>query len=245
MIYQPINDSMLDFFSTLHREVTIHIISFYPKRCWFLLSKRFRELAFEGIPLESKIKAFPDAVGNGNLLAVERLLQDPRVDPSVEYNESLLLAISCGHMKIVEILLQDPRVDPSKRAPVVNGFKPLDTIPLIVVVAEMKNINILNMLLKHPKVDPSVDKNSAIITAAAAGNLEAVNRLLQDPRVDPTDRNNMALQRAKTKGYKDVVKRLLEDPRVAKLNSRESSNKCQCTIVTNQMFPWRQSDLLL
>jgi len=45
--------------------------------------------------------------------SVERLLQDPRVDPSANGNNAIQCASDKGHTTVVERLLQDPRVDPS------------------------------------------------------------------------------------------------------------------------------------
>jgi hypothetical protein len=48
----------------------------------------------------------------GHLFIVERLLADPRVDPSADNNCAIRWASSKGHLAIVERLLADPRVDP-------------------------------------------------------------------------------------------------------------------------------------
>ena len=44
---------------------------------------------------------------------VERLLADPRVDPSDRNNEAIHDACAEGRLAVVERLLADPRVDPS------------------------------------------------------------------------------------------------------------------------------------
>ncbi len=49
----------------------------------------------------------------GHIEVVERLLQDPRVDPSVDDNDALVSACENGHSEVALRLLQDGRVDPS------------------------------------------------------------------------------------------------------------------------------------
>jgi hypothetical protein len=53
------------------------------------------------------------AAHHGQLDVVNRLLQDPRVDPSADYNSAIRFAAYGGHLHVVNRLLQDPRVDPS------------------------------------------------------------------------------------------------------------------------------------
>jgi hypothetical protein len=56
-----------------------------------------------------------EASKNGHLAIVERLLQDPRVDPSAQNNFAIAIASMNGHLAVVERLLEDPRVDPSAK----------------------------------------------------------------------------------------------------------------------------------
>jgi ankyrin repeat protein len=55
------------------------------------------------------------AAREGHLAVIDRLLQDPRVDPSARDNYAVRLAAHFGHLAIVERLLQDDRVDPSAK----------------------------------------------------------------------------------------------------------------------------------
>jgi hypothetical protein len=54
--------------------------------------------------------AIREASANGHLAVVERLLADPRVDPSADDNYAIREASSNGHLSVVERLLADPRV---------------------------------------------------------------------------------------------------------------------------------------
>ena len=57
--------------------------------------------------------AFIAAARWGHLASVERLLADPRVDPSADDNAAIRMASRFGHVAVVARLLADPRVDPS------------------------------------------------------------------------------------------------------------------------------------
>jgi hypothetical protein len=54
-----------DPFGLLPDELIVHIVSFYTKRCWFVLSKKFYVLALEAMDNDSKRKAFEFACKNG------------------------------------------------------------------------------------------------------------------------------------------------------------------------------------
>jgi hypothetical protein len=72
------------------------------------------------------------------------LLEDPRIDPSADYNYSIRVASENGHTEIVEMLLHDPRVDPSAW----NNYA-------IRNASENGHTEIVEMLLKDSRVDAS------------------------------------------------------------------------------------------
>jgi hypothetical protein len=59
----------------LPREIILYIISFYPKRCWFLLSKGFYDLALAGMNNKAKLKALGFACKDGWLNLADKCLQ--------------------------------------------------------------------------------------------------------------------------------------------------------------------------
>lgn len=63
-------------------------------------------------PYGSARKNEPIMVGSarGNIDIVNRLLDDPRVDPSDQNNDAIVRAISHRHPRIINRLLEDPRV---------------------------------------------------------------------------------------------------------------------------------------
>ena len=74
--------------------------------------------------------------------------------------------------------------------------------------------DIVKILLKDPRVDPSCINNECIRNSASYGHTEVVKILLQDPRVDPTVIRNAPLLSAAHSGNIEMIKLFLKDPRV-------------------------------
>ena len=70
-------------------------------------------LKCKGINPGSNECDFLEAVSSGNLRIINRLLEDPRVDPSVKRNHAVYLAAKTRNLDLLERLLEDHRVDPS------------------------------------------------------------------------------------------------------------------------------------
>jgi len=75
-------------------------------------------------------------------------------------------------------------------------------------------VEIIEVLLSDPRVDPSASNNYAIREASKYGHVEIVKLLLSDPRVDPSAEDNYAIDFASLFGRIKVVELLLSDPRV-------------------------------
>jgi hypothetical protein len=95
----------------------------------------------------------------------------------------------------------------------------------IQMACDRGDLELVNLLLKDPKVDPTVntsdgkrynsdERQFCIRRAAKGGHIDVVKRLLKDKRVDPSYRNNWALAAALEKGDFEMCKLLLTDPRV-------------------------------
>ena len=82
--------------------------------------------------------------------------------------------------------------------------------------AKNGHLDVVQLLLEDPRVDPSANHNLAIRLAALYGRHQIVKLLFTDPRVDPSDKliHNSAIRLAARNGHLKVVKLLLEDPRV-------------------------------
>jgi ankyrin repeat protein len=84
----------------------------------------------------------------------------------------------------------------------------------IAEAAASGNLQILERLLKDPRVIPNMDHNLAIRSAAKNGHLNVVEILLKYDRIDPSDDNNYAIIEASKNGYERIVEKLLDDTRV-------------------------------
>ena len=71
----------------------------------------------------------------------------------------------------------------------------------------------VNILLKHPAVDPAADTNLALIRASELGHTKIVELLLADKRVDPAARNSVVMANASFGGHIAVIELLLADGR--------------------------------
>jgi hypothetical protein len=69
-----------------------------------------------------------------------------------------------------------------------------------------RKIDKISKVLEHPKIDPSVNGNSAIKIAIALGHTELVKLLLKDPRVDPNSSD--VIEFANKNGNMEIIKLL-------------------------------------
>jgi ankyrin repeat protein len=79
---------------------------------------------------------------------------------------------------------------------------------------ERVNKDVMKMLIKDPRIDPSASNNWAIRMASGNGHTEIVKLLLNDNRVDPSADKSYAIQMASAYGHTEIVKLLLNDNRV-------------------------------
>lgn len=142
----------------------------------------------------------------GHLDVVEKLLQDPRVDPSYKDNVLIIRVVECGCSDVVRRLLKDPRVDPT----VVNNTA-------IIRAAVNGHLGVLICLLQDKRVEPGVDNNYALRLASSNGHTKVVKCLLQDSRVDPTIDHMRIIRGALIHGRDNVVLLLLEDQRIQRV----------------------------
>ena len=74
----------------------------------------------------------------------------------------------------------------------------------LIKAAQNGHLDIVERLLKDPRVDPADYDNDAIRWAAENGHIDVVERLLKDPRVNPADDDNYAIRWAAHNGHLDV-----------------------------------------
>lgn len=73
---------------------------------------------------------------------------------------------------------------------------------------------IVKLLLKDERVDPTACDNYALRWAALEGHIEVVKVLLADGRADPAAEDNWAVRVAAVNGRLGIIRLLLDDPRV-------------------------------
>ncbi len=138
-----------------------------------------------------------------NIQLMEFLLNNPKIDPSVQNNQAIINASQKGHVDIVRLLLADKRVNPG----VVNNIAFLNAI-------QRGNLGVVELLLNDPRVKPDAQDNAAIIVASQKGHIDIVKLLLKDVRISPNAQNNQAIIDAAQNGNTDIVGLLLDDERV-------------------------------
>eukprot|EP01127_Copromyxa_protea_P018698 TRINITY_DN5942_c0_g1_i1.p1 TRINITY_DN5942_c0_g1~~TRINITY_DN5942_c0_g1_i1.p1 ORF type:complete len:668 (-),score=42.23 TRINITY_DN5942_c0_g1_i1:77-2080(-) len=168
---------------------------------------------------------------------VKFLLQDPRIDPAVRSNYSLDISACSGFMEITKMLLADHRVrDTADLAStlrlaiegeqkevlefLLSLKEPLFTpTPLMFCVAcEIGNLELVEVLLKDPRVDPSAHcALYPIQFAASEGHTEIYKLLIQDPRVRPELEDDYAFTTAVQGNHIGVLELMLQDPRIGHL----------------------------
>jgi len=197
--------TVADGLGGLPREILLHIFRFLDSpldwRTIFLVSSHWNQLAcviyrpscYHSIGLRN-------AVRNGNVPLVKRLLQDPLIDPSAMHSESLQLAAKSGNMAIVRLLL-DAGVDPSDDFNFAITWASLHGHPQVV-----------KRLLEDPRVDPSSGNNRALTFAIIHGHLDIVQLLLKDPRTAAPNGNHICW--AVSNGHSHILRELLKDERI-------------------------------
>ena len=154
------------------------------------------------------------AIQINNIDIVKELLQQG-VDPSIDDNYAIHIAIKNGYTEMVQLLLKDPRIDPN----VHHNY-------IIRIAVAGGYIEIVKLLLKDQRINPGDANNYAIRIASEKGYTEIVKLLLQDPRVNPSNDNNYAIRIAAEKGYIEIVKSLLKDSRVDPSDHHNDAIRC-------------------
>lgn len=146
---------------------------------------------------------FFTVIESGHFSLVRFLLQDGRLDPSIENSAALLIASRRGYTKIVELLLQDGRANPASQN---NGA--------LFTAAHNNRYQVVELLLKDGRSDPRILSDLPLRRAVEEGHPKIVELLLQDGRSDPTSNENCAFIDAIKRGNVEIVKLFLEDGRI-------------------------------
>lgn len=183
-------------------------------------------LADESLDIADKLQGLlEDAIRKNYRNAVQILLADARVNPTINDNNAIKTAAQKGHTQIVQDLLAWQQnglsVDPSA-----------DYDHAIKVASRNGHTVIVRILLADPRVDPGAYYDCAFVRAVEKGHMEVVHLLLADPRVDPATRRCRAVVLAAKKGHQEIFDLLLSDPRIKEYLSSEKIEKLSRLCVT-------------
>ncbi len=85
---------------------------------------------------------------------------------------------------------------------------------LFIKAVKEHDVEVMELLLKDKRVDPSTDNDFAILRISQTGPVHIIKLLLEDTRVDPGYSFNVAIQYASRHGQFEIVELLLKDNRV-------------------------------
>jgi ankyrin repeat protein len=155
-------------------------------------------LLLDGRPNPGNYGLISYAVEKGNILVIQLLLNDNRVDPSVFNNYAIRFACETGSVEITRLLLNHPKVDPS-----VNNNDCLKK------AVKKQYVEVVRLLLKHPKVDPNSGNGAPLAFACQKGDRAMVEALLEHPATDASQNKCYAIVMLENNRHTDLMHILL------------------------------------
>lgn len=114
------------------------------------------------------------ACSSGQLKVVELLLSDDRWNPIDFNNLAFKYAAKGNHLDVLKLLLSDPRFDPTLN----DGHLLVES-----VISHGFSLEIIELLLRHPKVNLSTQNNICLYYSVASRNLKLVMLFLRHPKI--------------------------------------------------------------
>jgi ankyrin repeat protein len=156
------------------------------------------------------------AAANGHTEILKKLLEYRNVDPSYKDNAALKGAVRYQHLENINLLLNDPRINLSMESE--QSISVLESLLTHISELQLKERHnhreMIQLLLKHPKVDPTLHRNKATRLAVWTGDIEVVKLFLADQRINPSDDNNISLKMAIIKNSLEISQLLVSHPRI-------------------------------
>jgi hypothetical protein len=119
-------------------------------------------------PVDDKNSILMSAIKHERFESLELLLDDYRIDPNIPDHEPLRFSIRERHTRVVNILSRHHRVNVS-----------YDQDNAFVKACEYGYLDIVDILLKNGRIDPTANNNLALRSATP----NIIARLLDDPRI--------------------------------------------------------------
>jgi hypothetical protein len=161
------------------------------------------------------------ACNNDNEQSIRLLIEDSRVDPSINNNEALLNAIKIHSIDIITLLLNDNRVTPSNNP------------EILMEAINRKDLDIFKKIAAYDSVDFKGDSydyyfKKPLYASISRGFLYAVDFLVNQKHINPSLNNNEHIIEANKKGEGEISELLFKDKRVfntLKKNDEKLFNK--------------------
>ena len=130
-----------------------------------------------------------------------QIIKRGNIQPEMVNTIYLLMTCVNNSISLFKLLLNHPLTNPSDNR-------------ILSTACTMGSFEMVQLLLKDKRVNPSDRENYALVQACSGNYIEIVKLLLQDPRVNPSSRNNTCLVEACSFGKTKIVELILQDPRV-------------------------------
>eukprot|EP00818_Percolomonas_sp_WS_P001967 CAMPEP_0117435832 /NCGR_PEP_ID=MMETSP0759-20121206/688_1 /TAXON_ID=63605 /ORGANISM="Percolomonas cosmopolitus, Strain WS" /LENGTH=500 /DNA_ID=CAMNT_0005227399 /DNA_START=297 /DNA_END=1799 /DNA_ORIENTATION=+ len=149
---------------------------------------------------------------------VKLLLDDGRIDPSMEDGAILHRAASCGQLDLVHILLKNPEVRPESKDNRALRY-----------AAYNGHAEVVQFLLKFPEVNPFTQNYSALRRASKRGHTDVVQVLLEDSRCKPASFVHQMIRDAQEENHSEIVDMLLTKYVSTKRSKQDSQRSLRHT----------------
>ncbi|PRP76417.1 ankyrin repeat domain-containing protein 44 [Planoprotostelium fungivorum] len=168
-------------------------------------------------------------------VSVLHLLDDPRLQPSINDNYALVTCVMTSKLSTLELLLRDSRIElPERMLEWVLTSRDARVLELFLKDGRMQLhpgalmkcaleglVEMLKLLLADDRIDVSYNRYTAFLRSIRGGQVEVVRAFLSCSRLDPSALKNSAIGLAAASGHTDIVRMLMEDDRVD-----PSANNC-------------------
>lgn len=196
--------------------------------------------------LQRRIEVFLQSARDGNLKEITRILTTGRVDPSLDNNLALRLALERHHNEVAKRLLADPRVQPDVYAvfsainannlPMARWLLQRVRLPvyhdLLQIPSAKGYLEMIDLILQDPRHQPTAGN---LVEASSGNQPEVVKLYLAYPKLNPAGYDNQALTTAVRMNHPAITQLLLHDGRVLRHLFTQKVNQPELQAVIDRM----------
>ena len=140
------------------------------------------------------------ATKNGKKAIVERLLEDPRADPTFHHSLALRNAVKGGHTNVVKVLLEDGRIEADV----------FSDIPLL-IACYYNYDGIVELLLQHEDVNPAQAHNLPIRLAYYYEYPNIIELLKDLPEVEAHPSDDRAVNQSEIRHIEEEIEHIVDE----------------------------------